>query len=656
MHSASRRISIRAFVIGTMLVPILCYWNVYSDIVAQSTELGDMSLSIGAVSILLALLALNAALRRWAPRYRFTQAELLFIYVMQTVSIVISSVGHVQFLSVGLNGAFYFATPENGWAHSFYPYFRAWAFPKPAVVHDFFIGQSTLFTPAHLLGWVAPILTWSAFIICALGVMLCLNSILRRRWVDQERLTFPIVTLPLSLTREHDNFLQSRALWSGFLIAFLLENMAAANYLYPSLPFVPIKPSDPRLDLSQWPMLTGLFNTPPWSSLGQIQLSFYPVVIGLIYLLPSDVSFSCWAFYFIRKLEEVLATGLGFHDPGASPALARVPYIGEQSGGAFIGLAILMLWSSRGYLRQVFRTAFGSGPGRLDDSDEPMPYRWALIGAGTGFVAMVAFAMLLGMSGVVAVILFALLFLVIITFTRIRAEAGLPWAFGPDMTPHQMITSAAGPDTLGAPNMVALAQFQWMDLDYRATVMPAQLEGMKIAGEAGMSQRSLLGSMLLATVIATISAWVAILACYYHYGAASAHVDSYRTGMGRTPWQLLSDWINFPNRYDILRFQGVAVGIIVVALLVTARMRFLWWPLHPIGYVLAGTFTMQWLWCATFVGWLCKVLVLRYGGMKSYRSFLPFFIGLILGDYVAGAIWALVGTVSGMQVYRVLPI
>src|SRR5690349_18528953 len=82
----------RALLIGALLVPILCAWTLYTEIVAQSTELAVMSLSVGAVFALLVLLAINGALKRWLPRLAFTQAELVFIYIMQTVSIGISGV------------------------------------------------------------------------------------------------------------------------------------------------------------------------------------------------------------------------------------------------------------------------------------------------------------------------------------------------------------------------------------------------------------------------------------------------------------------------------------------------------------------------------------------------------------------------------------
>ena len=42
--------------------------------------------------------------------------------------------------------------------------------------------------------------------------------------------------------------------------------------------------------------------------------------------------------------------------------------------------------------------------------------------------------------------------------------------------------------------------------------------------------------------------------------------------------------------------------------------------------------------------------------MKSYRRFIPFFIGLILGDYITGCAWAIYGSILGIKTYRAFPI
>ena len=79
----------------------------------------------GVVCLLFVVAILNAALKRWLPRFALTQAELLFIYVMQTASIFISSVGMLQFLHMGLANVFHNATPENGW-EDYHPQLRRW--------------------------------------------------------------------------------------------------------------------------------------------------------------------------------------------------------------------------------------------------------------------------------------------------------------------------------------------------------------------------------------------------------------------------------------------------------------------------------------------------------------------------------------------------
>ena len=645
----------RALGLGALLVPALCAWNVYSEVVAQSTELAVMSLSIGIVFTLLALLLVNGLLRRIRPGLALTASELRVIYVMQTVSLGISGVGMTQFLCMSLGNVFYFATVENRWAQNYQPRLPGWAYPDPSALGDFYHGQSTLFTGLHLHGWLSPVLVWSGFILVLLWVMYCLNTLLRRRWVEHERLTFPIVAVPLALIRDDSRraLVRSKVFWSGFGVAFALQNLAALAFLIPNVPHLPLKPSEPDLSLASG---SGLFSVPPWNAVGTLNLGFYPLVIGLAYFLPLDVSCSCWFFYLLRKLEAVLAATWGLHEGGANGAYSQFPYFGEQGLGGFLALGILALASLRGLWPSLWRTAVRSDQRGGDDREEAMPYRVALVGLALGLAGLTAFGVALGLSVGVALAFLALYLLVVLAYTRIRAEAGLPWAFGPDMTPHQLLIVGAGTSAFTPGQMVGLTQFQWMDLDYRCVSMPAQLEAMKIAAEGRLNLRHLTGAVVLATVIGTLSSWLAILTCYYHYGAATAHVNDWRTSMGSTPWYILDGWLGRSAPGDRTRLLAVGAGACVTWLLMAARARFLWWPFHPVGYVLTGTFTLEWLWCSLFVGWLVKGLLLRYGGLTLYRQALPFFIGLILGDYVAGGLWALYGCLSGVQTYRVAPI
>ena len=120
--------------------------------------------------------------------------------------------------------------------------------------------------------------------------------------------------------------------------------------------------------------------TSPWNAIGYTTMAFYPLVIGLTYLLSLDVSFSCWFFYLFTKMQNVGATAFGFRDPGAGPTLAHMPYIAEQGVGAFVGLALYSLWLARPHLTETHGARHFEAMQTVDDSDEPMSYRAAYLG------------------------------------------------------------------------------------------------------------------------------------------------------------------------------------------------------------------------------------------------------------------------------------
>ena len=47
------------------------------------------------------------------------------------------------------------------------------------------------------------------------------------------------------------------------------------------------------------------------------------------------------------------------------------------------------------------------------------------------------------------------------------------------------------------------------------------------------------------------------------------------------------------------------------------------------------------LWSSFFFGWVIKVLVVRYGGLRIFVRLRPLFLGLVLGDCVSGSLWAI---------------
>jgi len=475
-------------------------------------------------------------------------------------------------------------------------------------------------------------------------VMLCTNVLIRKQWADRERLTFPIIQMPLEMTKDggQSGFFSNKLMWLGFAIPVMLESMNSLNYFYPSVPYIQIR----IYNLGQF------IQNRPWNGVGWLPISFYPFAIGLMYFLPADLSFSCWFFYVFRKAMDVFSVAMGWRDADAGPALQRMPYFAEQADGAWIALALIMLYSSRKYLWQVIKRAAGK-ESELDDSTEPMSYRSAVIGIGAGLIFLYGFCLAAGTSPYVPVIFFALYFIVAIAITRIRAELGPPAHELNFFRPEEIMTSAFGTQALGTRNLTLITYFYWFNRGYRNLVMPHQLEAFKIGEVSKVSGRKLTYIIMLAVFVGVTATFWSLLHMYYIYGAATAKIEGiYRTYIGNYAFNRLSGWVTDPKSPDIPALSFMGIGAMFALFLTAMKARFLWWPFHPIGYGLAVSYAMDYFWFTAFIGWMCKFLSIRYGGMRFYRTALPFFMGLILGDYVIASLWTLFGWIFGVTTYR----
>jgi len=95
-------------------------------------------------------------------------------------------------------------------------------------------------------------------------------------------------------------------------------------------------------------------------------------------------------------------------------------------------------------------------------------------------------------------------------------------------------------------------------------------------------------------------------------------------------------------------------GLSFTLFLTMMRMRFLWWKLHPAGYAVSGTWGMNHYWLSIFTSWALKAAILKHGGLKTYRKAVPFFLGLILGEFFAGSMWAIIGIILKKPMYKFL--
>ena len=123
-------------------------------------------------------------------------------------------------------------------------------------------------------------------------------------------------------------------------------------------------------------------------------------------------------------------------------------------------------------------------------------------------------------------------------------------------------------------------------------------------------------------------------------------------GLGRKRGQL-SSWLTTGQRAGSTNLWFFAGGLVIVGLLAYLRGVFIWWPLHPAGFALGISYAMNYFWMPVFVAWLAKLCIIRYGGMNAHKRAIPFFLGLILGDYTVGALWSLLSLALGVPTYKV---
>ncbi len=57
---------------------------------------------------------------------------------------------------------------------------------------------------------------------------------------------------------------------------------------------------------------------------------------------------------------------------------------------------------------------------------------------------------------------------------------------------------------------------------------------------------------------------------------------------------------------------------------------------------------MDQVWFSIFLAWMIKAVALKYGGPKLYNTIRPFFLGMILGQFVIAGIWLIIDYFTGM--------
>ncbi|NQT53901.1 hypothetical protein HQ576_17730, partial [bacterium] len=269
----------------------------------------------------------------------------------------------------------------------------------------------------------------------------------------------------------------------------------------------------------------------------------------------------------------------------------------------------------------------------VDDSAEPMSYRAAVVGLLMGLVLVGAWMHQMGMN-LPTVVVFGIGFAAVyIGIGKIVAQCGLPYVRA-TIPPHSFVSQALGPDLIGPVGLIALASTFAVWCDNKPVLATAMMHTQRVGTEMKSRSHILTGATFLSMIVCFLVAlYLTITICYRKGGVTTGCWEI----VGGNHWffDRYVQKIRNPAGPHWARLQCMGIGAAAMMALTFLKYRFVWWPLHPVGFVVGSSAVVSWCAFTLFLTWLIKAILLRVGGMALYRKARPFFLGLLLG-YVLG--------------------
>lgn len=635
----------RAVAIGLLCALLLAVATPFSDLVLRGTWVGLTAFPVSALFVLLVAVALNIVPRRLG--IGLSSAELIVIYAMSLVAAGIPSFGLTGLLIPYIAGPFYFASPENKWEQTLWENWPQWLHPAPGPTITGLYEGLRPGTPIPLRDWIGPLAIWSLMILAVYLCFFCLASMLRKRWVDDEKLVFPLVQLPIQLAHYEDTrdlvpaILRDRIMWLFFLLPFSVHALNGLHFYFPAIPSVNVH----RIPLDAY------IKERPWNALSPLWLRFLFSIIGLAYLLPSELSFSLWFFYFFFLTQQVIGNVAGYPMPSVQ-AYGTRRFVAHQMIGGIIEFFVLGMLAARPRLQEIWNAAWGK-PRAEDDRQEAIPYGQAFWGFWVGMALIALWGSTAGAGFGPTLLLFALYFVVHVVAVRLVCEGGMLYVQHP-FRPLNIFLAAVGTRPIGPQRLAILSLFDhlWM-VDNRSPLMPGVMQSLRLADDAGVSRRSLVGALVGAVLLSMVVSYVTYLTIMYVNGGTKLNTwfTTYYTK------NLYCTWTNYliatGEPATPVAFVTMGVGAVSMWALTFLHRTYLWWPLHPIGYLMGASWPMINFWFPIFLGWLIKTSVLRFGGHKAYQKLRPGFLGLLFGEFSAAGLWVLIDLCAGARGHEI---
>ncbi len=523
--------------------------------------------------------------------------------------------------------------------------------------------------------WAGSIAFWSLYLLVFFALGSSLMLLFRRRWLDVERVPFPhIMAVSEIIERAGPGEKEGRLMWPflvGFIIGLAFEMQVLLTNLFMWWP-----------DLFAWRVgLTGESTSAPGcvcigvgDPLGSVLVRWGGYTKNLLpfaiyYLAPLSVTFTVTVITLFLFIADQIAFVMGYYTGifqmggacrilgwgGITASYGMGPpfyWIFTTNIGGTLAMAAMIVFHSRQYLAETFRVAMRGGGSSEIEAREAFSYRTIYTMLGVSIILVLAFLFSAGLSvGTALAVLIVQGIINTLAAVYVVGLAGSAYIHERAMWPSWPLRFIwpTAPEQYTTDWLMSHV-FMHSGLNHithgTQTGGYLTMQGLSLASYTKTSTKSLFILMALATLIAVpithaTRVWV---------------VNNW--GTGRVPiWGscTVGEWCdNDFETYDSapaasIQFGAGAVGFAIVTVLSLLHSRFVWWPIHPVGFLLATAVAPTWMreWNAFVGAWIFKAVTLRVGGSKAYNNYgVPIAAGIVGGIVFASLIAYIIGIVK----------
>lgn len=649
----------RAFILGFTLAVLICAVTPFNNVYRNATPMGGGYFPLAPFYLLFWLTVITALSDKFLKiKALLTGAELIFTWGLMLLVSGIAYTGFARTFFINLTAPFYFASIENRWQEIIQPLLPKNLFPQsPGAIEMLYngvdggqdMGWLELGSKIPWAAWAIPFLSWGIFMVICYFLILCLVHMISRQAMENERMNFPLLIVPRMMQKAIDeknlsSFFGNRFLLIGLCIPFFLHLLNGLNFYFPSFPQINTL------------VLAGSYFPKQGILIGFIKLKlyFYPAFIGFAFLASKQVSFSFWFFFISGAFFTGFLSVMGLSFPASELGTTFGPTLASpeetQMVGAFIIFALFLVWLARFHFKEMTAHAFQSG--NPDSDPNYLGDKITFWGTFFGFIALVIWFLFHGVTILQSILLIVFFILFTMVALRVVCQGGVTY-FTLTVAPLDAVNTIFGLKIFSSIALIlgSISQ-KILFVDLRESIAPSILHTLKLTDRV-KGQGIIAFTILMAMITCLFVSAIAMILLCYKYGIRELQLEwATRTtvSMYDNIFPLIQNHI---AQGDSIKYFAMA-GAIIMGILVICYHRFYWWPLHPIGYLMIYSSAMKILWVSFFIGWIFNALCMRYGGIILFRKMRYFFVGLIMGDFLMGGTWAIIGLFTEYG-YQVLP-